>query len=1078
MAAVSFSDLIGTGDELTRQAASFSRLEGIARRLFEQEEFVASARSWKKAAAVGKQMGRDDFRSLAYRHLSFALRGCGQVREADEAYRRALKYEQRAAPSDSPKTKTKGGTTAAKLLYDSELTDGGGDDEEDIMKKHHNTLIDSKHHDPPVSAAAVAVAEHLRDLTRGRERLDHEFVSTVNKYDDNEGDPSASLHGLNISLRDKVKALEAALEHSRTAMRHSEDQRIKLNEDVASLKKSLMAEEDAHATLQEQIAELTNSATNISATLDQERQSHIGTIDALQSELKAEQVKAMEAGDESDRMSLQLQECQRKNSTLEESESALKEKVAGLTASAEKLRAEVQTLISENAKLTSEIELRDRRLEDLKQAERERQEDRQRERLERETKREGREATAATSAGRARMLQTELANTQEEIVMLRADMKRLQAQCETQQNKASASDRTNRGLELQLQQSEAAEIAIRGEKEAAAAKADNLSSQVHDLQSRLEESSKRYKKEQTQAIELRRCCEDLGRKLNDAKLVEVEACEKLMRCENDIQKLNERIAVERASSEQAKAMSTLRMEALGREEKAAREMCDERISQLQEIRTKLSACLDEHADKERAWASEKAELDRQRIALEARAHLSEHKEKESSLAHSASEKERVRAENALSASRAECLALREDNARVSQAFTIAQERFDDVERMLETSSATQATLEHSKQRARELQSQVTRATTEIDALSSQLSQTLESSKHHEHHAAMLRPAQLKIEELSSALTKSQRAVETKMSQLNSSRKEYMELMRGRQTVQDKLETEKKLNAELSAQASKREADMKNAIEEFRQTLQHAKDHHFEDMHALESKLANTEHSLETLQMQSKTEIEGLSAQLQASMKRERHEKDAANKILADLEGERRLKEEFISQLASVTATNSEMVTQLEIARMEKDKEQTAAKLRLRELEGTVKRHQDRVTAIEAESKRIEKNLHEEREVSNCWYMQAYSPSLCLVHACPLNITHSHAHAHAHPSNTQSIPKYPHTHAHIIHLQVLHANGTIPAERHCRNPGNCPCPKAREQRADKVGGERAKARPRTVSGAFGGEKAGARRSSAR
>ena len=112
-------------------------------------------------------MGRDDFRSLAYRHLSFALRGCGQVREADEAYRRALKYEQRAAPSDSPKTKTKGGTTAAKLLYDSELTDGGGDDEEDIMKKHHNTLIDSKHHDPPVSAAAVAVAEHLRDLTRG-----------------------------------------------------------------------------------------------------------------------------------------------------------------------------------------------------------------------------------------------------------------------------------------------------------------------------------------------------------------------------------------------------------------------------------------------------------------------------------------------------------------------------------------------------------------------------------------------------------------------------------------------------------------------------------------------------------------------------------------------------------------------------------------------------------------------------------------------------------------------------------------------------------------------------------------------
>ena len=975
MAAVSFSDLIGSGDELTQQAATFSRLEGIARRLFEQEEFTASARSWKKAAAIGKQMGRDDFRSLAYRHRSFALRGCGQAQEADEAYRRALKYEQRAAPSDSPTKKVYDSNMSATPTYDSELTDVGGDDDNDNNRvQKRNDLFDSKHQDPLVTKAAVAVAEHLRDLTRdqeysGQEFLGKEALSSITKYDDSTRNLPTSLHELNISLRDKVKALEAALEHSRRALRLCEDEKVKLSEDTAALRGSLKSEEAAHATLQEQIAELTSSGTNISATMEQERQSFIGTIDALQSKLKTEQVKAMQAGDECDRLQVQLTECRRTKLSLEESESSLKDQVAKLTSSADELRAEAQKLTSDNSKLKHEIELRDQRLEDLKQLDRERQEDRQ-----------SREASAATSAGRARVLQTELTGAQDEIVMLRSDIKRLQAQCETQQNKASASDRTNRGLELQLQQSEAAEIAIRREKEAAVAKADNLSSQVQDLQSRLQESSKRYKKEQTQTIELRRCCEDLGRKLSDAKLAEREACEKLVRCEDDARKMNERITAERSASEQAKSMSTLRMETLIREEKAAREMCNERVAQLQEARKKSSACIEELADKERVWMSEKAELERQRIALEARVHLSEHNEKEVGLAQSASEKERKRAENALGMSRAECLALREENIRISQALTVAQERFDDVEHMLEASSATQASLDHSQQRVRELQSQVTRATTEIDALSSQLSQTMQSSKHHEHHAAMLRPAQIKIEELSSALAKSQRATETKSSQLNSSRKEYMELVRGRQNIQDKLETEKKLRADLVAQVSKREADMKIAQEEFRQTLQQAKDNNTQKLHALESKLAHSEHSFEALQMQSKAEIEGLSAQLEASIKRERQEKDAANRCVAELEGERRLKEEFISQLASVTTTNSEMVTQLEIVRMEKDKEETAAKLRIRELEGTVKRHQDRVTTTEAELKRLEKNLNEERDVSSCspFRMSSPDPSACTI----------------------------------------------------------------------------------------------------
>jgi hypothetical protein len=47
---------------------------------------------------IAKELHRDDLRALAYRHLSFALRGCGQNIQADEAYRRAMKYETRAAP--------------------------------------------------------------------------------------------------------------------------------------------------------------------------------------------------------------------------------------------------------------------------------------------------------------------------------------------------------------------------------------------------------------------------------------------------------------------------------------------------------------------------------------------------------------------------------------------------------------------------------------------------------------------------------------------------------------------------------------------------------------------------------------------------------------------------------------------------------------------------------------------------------------------------------------------------------------------------------------------------------------------
>jgi hypothetical protein len=77
----------------------FSRIETHARAKFEHEEFLHSAQHWKNCSSIAKELRRDDLRALAYRHLSFALRGCGQNTQADEAYRRAMKYETRAAPT-------------------------------------------------------------------------------------------------------------------------------------------------------------------------------------------------------------------------------------------------------------------------------------------------------------------------------------------------------------------------------------------------------------------------------------------------------------------------------------------------------------------------------------------------------------------------------------------------------------------------------------------------------------------------------------------------------------------------------------------------------------------------------------------------------------------------------------------------------------------------------------------------------------------------------------------------------------------------------------------------------------------
>lgn len=308
------TDLIGEGDKVTQLAATFSRLENMARRLFEREEFLASARSWKKAASIGKKMGRDDYRSLAYKHLSFALRGCGQVKEADEAFRRAVKYEQRAAPNNSPSKMNGGGSS----YYMSDSTDNG---------------------------SGLEYASQQANLQFKPEK---KFLSKSSTYVS--GGNLQSLAEVNASLRDKVEALEAALESSHAATKASEDRAKQFSNELLKMRQSLKIEEETCFTLKKQISELSSSGAASSKAFDHERQAHLGTIESLQSKLEAEQQNAMDIGDKYDLLDTKMSEILKENSRLKDTGMKLQIEKDKLTSESDALKEKQRKKFSEQSR--------------------------------------------------------------------------------------------------------------------------------------------------------------------------------------------------------------------------------------------------------------------------------------------------------------------------------------------------------------------------------------------------------------------------------------------------------------------------------------------------------------------------------------------------------------------------------------------------------------------------------------------------------------------------------------------------------------------------------------------------------
>jgi len=320
----------------------FARIEAHARSRFEHEEFLASAKQWKECAAIAKELRRDDLRALAYRHLSFALRGCGQIVQADEAYRRAMKYETRSS-QQSPSSRKAQLSATSTTQGDGDANDhrrspsiAASSDADDI-----DMLLRSSRSSAALAAAAAAAptsseieahrvanyASILRSPVGSfvKARASFQRSRHVDMKDDEDLDLDLdldlgsggmfgrtttmlsleeyeaglqSLAEANARQRDRIEHLEKLMREKNAVMEELDTRAIKKIGEVEELETLAREEKMGQEAMETEIYELKKSFEHQSETTERERKGYESTIETLRASLMQEQEESLKSGDE------------------------------------------------------------------------------------------------------------------------------------------------------------------------------------------------------------------------------------------------------------------------------------------------------------------------------------------------------------------------------------------------------------------------------------------------------------------------------------------------------------------------------------------------------------------------------------------------------------------------------------------------------------------------------------------------------------------------------------------------------------------------------------------------------------
>ena len=268
----------------------YTRIEAHARSRFEHEEFLQSAQHWKECASIAKELRKDDLRALAYRHLSFSLRGCGQNVQADEAYRRAMKYETRAADQSPSRRNLNDGNLRSPSIAAS------SDEQEMELNFQNSRLMNNRSTIATTSAARLF--NHPSSLSSSSLAFPRIDVDT--KAQDTFGSGSGltsqeyeaglqSLAEANALQRDRIESLERKVQKDDITLKEMEEREKRKRKDVDTLEQLLEEEKKTRETLDVEIHDLNKSSESQTDTTERERRAYEGTIETLRLSLEKEQ---------------------------------------------------------------------------------------------------------------------------------------------------------------------------------------------------------------------------------------------------------------------------------------------------------------------------------------------------------------------------------------------------------------------------------------------------------------------------------------------------------------------------------------------------------------------------------------------------------------------------------------------------------------------------------------------------------------------------------------------------------------------------------------------------------------------
>lgn len=255
----------------------FSRIETHARAKFEHEEFLHSAQHWKNCSSIAKELRRDDLRALAYRHLSFALRGCGQNTQADEAYRRAMKYETRAAPT-SPNNNSSNNIRVPPSIAASSTESPRG-----TVKLLQSSINHHTHHHQDIDHHHVLLDTKVeqRDYLTGEE------------YEQG----LQSLAEANARLRDQLETLQQQHKRVLAVQHETTETSARTRSEVERLSRALDEERDRCIVLDDELRAIKKATDTYKDSKDRECRMYEGTIEELQEQLKKQVAESLQQQD-------------------------------------------------------------------------------------------------------------------------------------------------------------------------------------------------------------------------------------------------------------------------------------------------------------------------------------------------------------------------------------------------------------------------------------------------------------------------------------------------------------------------------------------------------------------------------------------------------------------------------------------------------------------------------------------------------------------------------------------------------------------------------------------------------------